>query len=232
MKVLDVGSGAGDTAMLAAQLVGPSGRVVGVDLNPAIVETARRRVGSMGYSNVRFVARDLQQVDLDDDFDAVVGRLILIHLPDPAATLRQLVTRLRPGGIVAFQELARLDGVRAYPTTPLTEQVNDWIYDALALAAGPVRDDSHLHRIFLDAGLPAPELLFETAAGCTPAFIDAFTVYGTETLRSLLPLVIRGDLATEAEVGIDTLAGRWRDELLVERSMIRGGLFAGAWART
>ena len=232
MKVLDVGSGAGDTAMLVARLVGPSGRVVGVDLNPAIVETARRRARAVGVANVRFIAGDVREIALDNDFDAVVGRLILIHLPDPVAVLRQLVPHLKPGGVIAIQELDRLDPVKAYPTTDLTEKVSTWIYRGLDLAVGEVQPDTHLHRIFLNAGLAAPQLVVDGGGGCTAAFLEEFTTYATETLRSLLPLVIRGGLATEAEVGIDTLATRWRDELLANRSMARGGLFFGAWSRS
>jgi ubiquinone/menaquinone biosynthesis C-methylase UbiE len=103
MKVLDIGSGAGDVALLAAEHVGLHGRVVGVDMHPALVETARRRAA--GRANVAFVAGDIREVALDDDFDAVVGRFVLGHLPDPAAALRRLLPHLRPGGIVAFVEL-------------------------------------------------------------------------------------------------------------------------------
>jgi ubiquinone/menaquinone biosynthesis C-methylase UbiE len=103
MKVLDVGSGAGDVALLAADLVGPSGTVIGVDPNPSILETARERVRAAGLSNVSFIAEDIRSVDLDHDFDAVVGRLVLMYLGEPEAVLRSLSGHLRPGGIVAFQ---------------------------------------------------------------------------------------------------------------------------------
>src|SRR5262245_45481192 len=59
MKVLDIGSGAGDVALLLAELVGPRGRVVGVEMNPAIVETARARVEAAGWGNVTFVVGDV-----------------------------------------------------------------------------------------------------------------------------------------------------------------------------
>src|SRR5262245_28190059 len=59
MRVLDAGSGAGDVALLLADLVGPSGAVVGVEENPAIVETASARVDAAGWRNVSFVVGDL-----------------------------------------------------------------------------------------------------------------------------------------------------------------------------
>src|SRR5215211_6187520 len=70
MKVLDLGSGAGDTAMLTATMVGPTGSVVGVDVYPAILETARRRAQAAGHTNVTFLAGEVREVPLDDDFDA------------------------------------------------------------------------------------------------------------------------------------------------------------------
>lgn len=102
-KVLDVGSGAGDVSLLLAELIGPSGRVVGVELNAAIIETARARVAAAG-GNVRFVKGDVHETSLDSDFDAVAGRWVLMYQPQPSATLRHLASRFRPGGTVAFQE--------------------------------------------------------------------------------------------------------------------------------
>jgi ubiquinone/menaquinone biosynthesis C-methylase UbiE len=87
MRVLDVGSGAGDVALLLAELVGPTGSVVGIDSNPKLLATARGRAQAAGHVNVTFVAGDLRELTLEEDFDAVVGRLILCHLEDPAAVL-------------------------------------------------------------------------------------------------------------------------------------------------
>src|SRR5690242_2062781 len=68
MKVLDLGSGSGDVAFLAAELVGPTGQVLGVDLNPAIVAKARTRVQAAGVTNVSFIAGDIRDVDIGDEF--------------------------------------------------------------------------------------------------------------------------------------------------------------------
>src|SRR5262245_62293905 len=65
MKVLDLGSGAGDVALLVADLVGPAGRVVGVDMNAGILETARARVQAAGWTNVTFTAGDVREIALD-----------------------------------------------------------------------------------------------------------------------------------------------------------------------
>ncbi len=95
MKVLDVGSGAGDVALLVAQLVGPQGEVVGVDMNPGILEVARARVRAAGWANVAFQAGDVMGLELEGTFDAVVGRWVLQYAPDPVALLRRAAGWLR-----------------------------------------------------------------------------------------------------------------------------------------
>jgi tRNA A58 N-methylase Trm61 len=67
MKVLDVGSGAGDVALLLAELVGPEGAIVGVDVYPAVLEAARVQVQAAGLTNVTFMEGDIRNVALDDD---------------------------------------------------------------------------------------------------------------------------------------------------------------------
>jgi len=77
MRVLDLGSGAGDVAMLAARLVGSEGEVVGVERDPEAVASATARVTQAGLSNVRFIQGDAQTLDgVADGFDAAVGRLV------------------------------------------------------------------------------------------------------------------------------------------------------------
>ena len=86
MRVLDLGSGAGNVARIAAELVGPDGAVVGVERDPAAVELARRRTDA---ANVEYRVADAQTLDgIGAGFDAVTGRLILMYLADPVAALR------------------------------------------------------------------------------------------------------------------------------------------------
>lgn len=105
MRVLDVGSGAGDVAFLAARLVGPRGTVLGVDRDGTALHTARARAAALGLDNVTFVEGDLTSAEVGTGFDAAVGRLVLLHVPDPVQALRAIAGRVRPGGIIAFQEL-------------------------------------------------------------------------------------------------------------------------------
>ena len=80
-RVLDLGSGMGDVAMLAARLVGPSGEVVGVERDANSIARARSRVASAGLRNVTFTQTDVNEFDADQLFDAALGRFILMFLP-------------------------------------------------------------------------------------------------------------------------------------------------------
>jgi ubiquinone/menaquinone biosynthesis C-methylase UbiE len=104
MRVLDVGSGAGDVAFLTANLVGETGEVIGADKSAAALTTARQRAGAKGLHNVSFREGDPTEIAFDRAFDAVVGRYVLLFQADPAGMLRALMKRhLRPGGLIVFQ---------------------------------------------------------------------------------------------------------------------------------
>jgi len=105
-RVLDIGSGVGDVAMLTAKLVGPSGEVVGVERDAGAIARALARVAEAGLRNVSFTQSDVSQIPGSKPFDAVVGRFILQFLPDPVAVLRSLSRLVRAGGILAFHEVS------------------------------------------------------------------------------------------------------------------------------
>jgi SAM-dependent methyltransferase len=85
MAVLDLGCGTGDVSFLAARLVGPTGSVLGVDRSAEAVATASDRAGQAGLDNVSFTVADLAGLELAAPVDALVGRLVLLYLDDPAA---------------------------------------------------------------------------------------------------------------------------------------------------
>jgi ubiquinone/menaquinone biosynthesis C-methylase UbiE len=229
MKVLDVGCGAGDVAFLVADLVGPSGAVVGVDINPTFLETARARAKASERSNVNFVIGDLREAPVPDDFDAVVGRLVLIHVPDPAAGLRMACRRLRPGGIVAFDEGDTTEGLIAIPASPLYARVARWIREGLSHAGVELGIAFKLRQIFIDAGLPDPRLHLYAPMGGGPEWVGY--EYLAHTIRSMVPLLVRYGIATEEEIGGDTLADRLRQEIVSQQGTAVLVHHPSAWAR-
>lgn len=136
MRVLDVGSGVGDVALLAGRLVGPHGSVVGVDIDGSALQTARARAGRLGLQNLTFIEADVRSADTGTHFDAAVGRLVLGYLADPAEALRAIAERVRPGGIVAFQELDLDPAVpsRSFPEGTLWDQTGRLVVETFTRA--------------------------------------------------------------------------------------------------
>ena len=229
MRVLDVGCGTGDVSFLAASMVGPSGSVVGVDRSPEAIALASERAVAAGLSNVRFLTADLADLVLDDPVDALVGRLVLMYLADPAVVLRRLAGSVRPGGVVAFHEFD-VDGAKAQPCCPLFDTTVQRIRDTFVRAGIDIQTGLKLGRIFEEAGLPAPQMVLGARVERGP---DA-QVYEqvTQVTRTLLPLMERTGVATIDEVDIDSLAARLRDEIVGLDATVVAPSLIGAWART
>ena len=106
MTVLDAGCGPGRLTVPLARGVGPSGRVVAVDIQPGMLARARTRTEAAGCTNAEFVAAALGDGNLPDDhFDRVVLVTVLGEIPDRAAALTELFRALKPGGILAIVEV-------------------------------------------------------------------------------------------------------------------------------
>lgn len=230
MRVLDIGCGAGDVSLLAAELVGPAGAVVGVDKDGAILEAARARAASAGLANVSFVPGDLADLALDGRFDALVGRFVLMYLPDPAATLRALRPRLRPGAIVACLEFDfTYAPFGACPPSPLLDQMLGWFRQTAPRAGAELAMGTKLAATYRRAGLPAPQLESSAPMGTGPDWPGYD--YVENTLRSFLPLAIRFGIATAEEADVATFAERLRREVVASDGVVLAPQVVGAWAR-
>jgi SAM-dependent methyltransferase len=97
LRVLDLGSGTGYPALLAAQTVGAKGSVVGIDLAERMLEAARRKATSLGLSNIRFQTGDATTLPFDTaSFDAVTSRFCLMFLPEIAKAVAEIARILKP----------------------------------------------------------------------------------------------------------------------------------------
>jgi SAM-dependent methyltransferase len=187
---------------------------VGIDTNPAVVATARRRAEAERRDNVTFIEGDCRTADLGQEFDAAVGRFVLMYTGDVNATLQAVVDQVRPGGVVAFAEAdftSVLGYMQAGPSD-LLRHVWEWATRAFREAGVHTAMAQPLYHAFTAAGLGEPRMTLHAPMGCHAGW--AGYAWLAESLRSVLPLMEQFGIATAQELGVETLAERFRAEVV------------------
>ena len=228
MRVLDLGTGLGHVARLAGELVGPDGAVVGIDASRAALDVARRRVEDAGERHVSFVEGDVRSWRADQPFDAVVGRLILFHLSEPASVVRHHTQNLRPGGRFMAIDFD-LGGSRSVPPVPLADVVLEWVIRAFEAAGASPFIGARLGPVLAQAGLR--DVATFGVQGYLPpgAPMAARLVVGVA--RSLAAAIVTHGIATADELGIESLEGRLAESLARADAVLLPPTVVGAWGR-
>jgi SAM-dependent methyltransferase len=123
-RVVDIGCGFGDTTQRIAQLVGPEGEAVGVDVSPRFIEAARREAAEAGVANARFFAADVQIADLGGPYDHAFSRMGTMFFANPVVALRGVRAALRPGArLVMVVWRRREDNAWVYSAQQIVERL-------------------------------------------------------------------------------------------------------------
>jgi ubiquinone/menaquinone biosynthesis C-methylase UbiE len=225
-RVLDLGSGVGDVAMLVARLVGPSGEVVAVERDRNSIAKARARVTQAGFHNVSFNESGVDEILDEKPFDAAVGRFILMYLPDPVATLRSISQVVRSGGVLAFQEPDWVPVLAHLAKLPLWFATASLIDKTMRVSANHDMG-SELYQTFVEAGLPEPTVRMELPMGKEPYLAQWYY----DTLCSLLPQAKQLNMPVESLGHLDTLVQRLQDEVAASKTVACWFASVGAWCR-
>lgn len=186
-RVLDIATGIGEPALLAASRVGPAGRIVATDLSSHMLDIARERAATLGLANVEFMEADAERLDFPDgSFDAVLWRWGLTDLPKPLNTLVAIRRMLAPDG--SFVTAVWEAGPKARPLASLATTVAREMFDLPSLRpekpspaepAGPALEDELIDAGFSDVRTETLTLALEFASteDCIQYLTDVSPVF-------------------------------------------------------
>jgi ubiquinone/menaquinone biosynthesis C-methylase UbiE len=232
MRVLDVGCGSGDVSRLAAEIVGASGSVLGVDIDGNSIRSARQRTGQSGVTNVAFEEGEAASITEVQSFDALVGRFFLMHQTSPGETLAAAVKAVRPGGVVMMLEshmAGLVDAQHSLPDSSIYDEIVRWKCRVVAAAGADLEAGLSLYQTFREANLPAPEMRMEAPVEGGPESL--IYRYMAESVRSML--------ATASTLGIegfdlervDALESDLRDSVVAHDGVLVCWPAVSAWCR-
>jgi SAM-dependent methyltransferase len=157
MTVLDLGSGAGIDCFLAASRVGPTGRVIGVDMTRDMLDLARRNAEEGGFDNVEFREGEIEDMPVEDgSVDVVISNCVINLSPDKPRVFREAFRVLRPGGRLMVSDIVL--------TAELPDDVRDDIYQYVTCIAGASMREDYL-RFVEEAGFRDVQVVEESSYG-------------------------------------------------------------------
>src|SRR5512136_1798796 len=162
--VLDIGSGAGIDCLMAARRVGPTGKVIGLDMTPAMIEKARQNAREAGMTNVEFRLGEAEAMPVvDGSADWVISNCVINLAPDKKKVFREVARVLKPGGRVAISDIVFADDMPELPAA--------------------LRNDPELYVACVAGAIPESEYLAAMRdAGLVDVAVTARMVYGADTV--------------------------------------------------
>jgi arsenite methyltransferase len=162
--VLDLGSGAGFDAFLAAKKVGKTGRVIGVDMTPEMVAKAKENAKKGKYSNVEFRLGDIEKVPVDENsINVIISNCVINLSPDKQAVFKEAFRVLKPGGRLMVSDLVLAKG--------LPKELKDSVEAYVGCLAGAVKKDEYL-RLITRAGFNDVKIISESSYPVDAMFVN------------------------------------------------------------
>jgi protein-L-isoaspartate O-methyltransferase len=220
-RVLDVGTGTGDTALLAARRVGPKGFVLATDASAQMLQAAARAARAQGLTNVEIRQMDGSRLSLDEQCDAVIGRHSVQFLPGWPAPLKGFLAALRAGGRLSFMVWGPVSE-NPYMALPLTvARDHGWLQPEDVVRAAPfsLGDGDRLAIDLKSAGFKDVEVepvRFEVRLTREAAVANRLQspMYST-TVKALSP----GDRRTYEQAMLDAVARESDGDLVIARGL-------------
>ena len=225
-SAIDLGCGPSGILGLLAERVGPGGRVVGLDADPAHVAMAREFARQRGLGHVEIVAADARRTGLPPDtFDLVHARTLLVTVPQPAEVLAEMVRMARPGGWVASLE-PDAEYSLCYPPHPGWTRACEIFQAAFGRNGADLLIGRRLTGLYRDAGLE--DIGVEARAGIYRAG-DSRRAVRLDLIRSMRPAILKFGLADDRE--LDQLDQAVRAHLDDPRTLVMPHLSFLVWGR-
>jgi SAM-dependent methyltransferase len=150
-RCLDVGSGGGQVTTDLAQIVAPGGRAVGIDLDPAMVDLARKDAATQEITNVEFRVGSAEQLE-EGGFDLAYVRLLLDVVSEPQGVLEQMTAAVVPNGVVVAEE-PQISSCFCYPSNDAFDQWIEWVGETMHRRGGEPDIGPRLPELFRSVGL-------------------------------------------------------------------------------
>ncbi|MEM6650718.1 MAG: methyltransferase domain-containing protein [Pseudomonadota bacterium] len=217
---LDVGCGPGDVTLRLAELVGPAGRIVGVDTNDKALEKARDRAAAAQAANITFQCGDVYALPIKAaTFDIVTCRRLLMYLPDKVPAIRCMLNALKPGGCLIIQEHDRSLSASSAPL-PLNERANYLVWDTVAAEGADIAIGLKLYDILAEAGATDIQITAEAVVQTPQQAAPTGTIIGLMADR-----IVASGVASRTE--IEALDPSTLDERLAAERQAAGACFIG-----
>jgi ubiquinone/menaquinone biosynthesis C-methylase UbiE len=196
MSCLDVGCGAGHVTRVLAARVGPTGRVVGLELDEVKLERARAEARSAGLSNLEFRKADVTRWSEPDAYDVVYGRFIVSHLADRSGFVARVCRMLRPSGTLLLEDID-FTGCFCHPSNSAYDRYCDLYVRVIDRRGGDANVGPTLPELCAAAGLEDLTVQVVQPAYCGSCEEKAISL---STMINIADAVLAEGLATEAEV--------------------------------